>query len=179
MRVNAKILGIFWTNKTRLTSDLQRTWMHERRRATGGRRGGQSSERLRHEGENRANLLERGRQRNGTGQNGLRRMSPRMKCASAMAGMAESAVRLFHLGSHGVQIVGGRDHGKQQHENAAESAHEDERARRRTSCRTIRTGRSSPSPPQHIGGQQQREPTEIKKKLHTKRPVLLEDTLRP
>jgi hypothetical protein len=31
-------------------------------------------------------------------------------------------------------------------------------------------------PPQQIGGQQQGEPTEIKKKLHTRWPGLLEET---
>ena len=93
-----------------------------------------------------------------------------MKCASAMAGMAEGALRLFHLGSHGVQVVADRDHGEQQNKYAAESAQEDERVRCRTSCWNTPTGRSSPSPPQQISGRQQGEPTEIKKKLHTKCP---------
>ena len=116
MRVNAKILTIFGTEKVTkvtLTSDLQRSWMPGRRRAAGGRRGGESSERLRNERKNGASLLERGRERNGNGQNQLRKLSQRMNCASAMTGVAEGALRLFHLGSHGVQVVGGRDHGKQ------------------------------------------------------------------
>lgn len=130
MRVTAKILGISRTNKTKLTSDLQQNWMLGRRSAAGGRRGGESSERLQHKREHRAELLECGRERSGTGQNGLRGMSQRMNCAGAMIGMPEGAFRFFHLGPHGVQVVGSRDHGKQQHENAAESASEDERARR-------------------------------------------------
>jgi len=81
----------------------------------------------------------------------------------------------FHLGPHGVQVVAGRDHREQQNECAAESAHEDDRA----CCRTIRTGRRIPLPPQQPSGQQQREPTEIKKKLHTKYPGRLVETLRP
>ena len=130
MRVHAKIFGIFRSTKLRPTSDLQRGWMHGRRRAARGRRGGESPERLRNEGKNCARPLERGRERSGTGQNGLREISQRMNRAGAMAGMVEGALRLFHLGPHGVQIVGGRDHGKQQYENAAESANEDERPRR-------------------------------------------------
>jgi hypothetical protein len=34
-------------------------------------------------------------------------------------------------------------------------------------------------PPQQPRGQQQRQPTEIKKKLHTKRPGRWQDTARP
>jgi len=63
--------------------------MHGRRSAACRRRGGESSERSRHERENRADRLERGRQRGGPGQNGLRRLSQPMKCASAMVGMVE------------------------------------------------------------------------------------------
>lgn len=177
MRVNAKILRIFRTEKLRLTSDLQRSWVFGRRSAACGRTGRESSERLRHERDNRADLLERGRQRSGTGQNGLRRMSQRM-CASATVGNAEGALRLFHLGPDGVQVVGGRDHREQQNQGAAESANEDERAPRRASYQTTRSGRRSPVPPQQTGGNQQREPTEIKKKLHTKWPGLLKETPR-
>ena len=95
-----------------------------------------------------------------TRQNGLRRLSQRMKCASAIAGMAEAALRFFHLRPHGVQVVGGRNHGKQQNQRAAENANEDEG--------TMGSSRRSPLPPQQKGGHQQREPTEIEKKLHTK-----------
>ena len=179
MRVTGKILEISRTKKLRLTSDLQQSWRIERRSAASGRRGRENSERLRRERKNRADLIEGGRQRSGTGQNGVRRMSQRMKCASAMAGMAERAFRLLHLGSHGVQVVSGRDHGEQQHECAAESAEEDQRAHRRTSCRTPRTGRRSPSLPQQISWQQQGEPAEIKKKLHTKCPGPVEEIPRP
>jgi hypothetical protein len=92
-----------------------------------------------------------------------------------MVGMVEGAFRLFHLGPHGVQVVGGRDYREQQNECAAESAEKDERTRRRASCRTSQNSRRSPSPPQQTGGQQQGEPTEIKKKLHTQYKALLED----
>ena len=153
--------------------------MRERRSAAYGRGGRESSERLRHERENRADLLERGCQRSGTGQNGVRRMSQRMNRASAMAGMAEGAFRLLHLGPHGVQVVGGRDYGKQQHKNASESANEDERSRRRTSFRITPTGRKNVLPPQQPRGQQQRKPAEIKKKLHLKCQGPLEETPRP
>jgi len=139
--------------------------MHGRRSATCGRRGREDSEHPRHEGGYRADLLEPRRQRSGSGQNRLRGMSQRMKSAGAMAEMAERAFRLFHLGPHGVQVVAGRNHGKQQNQRTAESANEGERARR-----TIRRGRRNSSPPQQPRGQQQGEPAEIKKKLHTKCP---------
>jgi hypothetical protein len=106
-------------------------------------------------------------------------MSQRMNGATAVAGMTESAFRLFHLGSHGVQVVAGRDYRKQQNYYAAESAKENERVRRQTFCWTTGSGRSSPLPPQQPSGQQQREPTEIKKKLHTKRTGAREDTAQP
>jgi len=81
-----------------------------------------------------------------------------------MSGIAKGAFRLFHLGAHGVQVVAGRDYRKQQNECAAESAKENELGRCRTSDGT---SQSSPTPPQQPRGQQQREPTEVKKKLHT------------
>ncbi len=46
---------------------------------------------------------------------------------------------------------------------------------RRTSRSTTGSGKSSPLPPQQPRGQQQRKPTKIKKKLHTKRPRAAED----
>jgi hypothetical protein len=127
-------------DKLRLTSDLQRGWVFERRSAACGRRGRKSSSRLRRERQNRTDLLELGCERSETGQNGLRGMRQRMRCASAIAGAAEAAFRLFHLRTHDVQVVGRRDHGEQQNECTAKSAEEDERGR----CRTI--GRS-PLPP--------------------------------
>ena len=152
-------------------SDLERSWIRGRRCAARRRKGGESSQRSRHERTKRADLLQCGRQKSGTVQNGLRGLSQPMHCASAIAGMAKGPFRLFHLGSHGVQVVGGRDYREQQNQCAAESADKDERSPCRTSCRTTRTGRRSPVPPQQTGGQQQGEPTEIKKKLHTKRRV--------
>jgi hypothetical protein len=44
-----------------------------------------------------------------------------------MARMSESPLRLFHLGSHGVQVVASRDYGEEQNERAAQNAEEDER----------------------------------------------------
>ncbi len=97
-------------------------------------------------------------------------MSQRMGRARALVVAPEGAFRLFHLGPHGVQVVAGRNHWKQQNKCAAESAQENERVRRRT----IGSGRRSPLPPEQPAGQQQGQPTEIKKKLHTKRPGSLE-----
>jgi hypothetical protein len=74
----------------------------------------------------------------------------------------------LHLGTHGVQVVASRDHREQQNEYAAENADQDERRSRGTSCLTIRAGQKSPLPPQQIRGQQEGQPAEIKKKLHTK-----------
>ena len=88
-------------------------------------------------------------------------MSQRMRCASAIAGASEAAFGFFHLRAHDVQVIGRRDHGEQQNECTAKGAEEDWRGR----CRTIRR---SPLPPQQIAWQQQREPAEIEKKLHTK-----------
>ena len=97
---------------------------------------------------------------------------PRCLADAALAGRG-----LFHIGTHGVQVVGSRDYRKQQNHCAAKSAEEHERARRVTFCWTIRTGRRRrPPPPQQVGGHQQRKPTEIKKKLHSKCPGLLPGT---
>src|SRR3984893_4053588 len=137
-------------DKLRLTSDLQRGWVIERRSAACGCRGRKSSSRLRRERQNRTDLLELGCERSETGQNGLRGMRQRMRCASAIAGAAEAAFRLFHLRTHDVQVVGRRDHWEQQNECTAKSAEEDERGR----CRTI--GRR-PWPAYEIGGQQERD----------------------
>src|SRR6266852_2803438 len=111
--------------KIRLTSDLQRGWVFERRSAPRRRRGRKSSERLRRERQNRADLLELGCQRSKTRQTGLRGMRQRMRCASATAGAAETALRLFHLRTHDVQVIGRRDHGEQQNECTAKGAEED------------------------------------------------------
>lgn len=97
-----------------------------------------------------------------------------MKCAIAMAGIAKGALRFFHLGAHGVQVICSRDHWEQQDQRATERAKQNERVVRRT----LRTGRRNPVPPQQPSGQQQGEPTQIKKKLHTKHPVS-ERTTRP
>src|SRR6202790_2009310 len=113
-------------DKLRLTSDLQRGWVFERRSAACGRRSRKGSSRLRRERQNRTDLLELGCESE-TGQNGLRGMRQRMRCASARAGAAEAAFRLFHRRAHDVQVVGRRDHGKQQNECTAKSAEEDER----------------------------------------------------
>jgi hypothetical protein len=78
----------------------------------------------------------------------------------------------FHLGAHGVQIVGGRDHRKQQNNYTSEDAKEDERMRRRLFCSTTRAVRAKPLPPQQIGRQQQRKPAEIEKKFHAKCAIL-------
>jgi hypothetical protein len=83
-----------------------------------------------------------------------------MNGATAIASMAKAALGLFHLRPHGVQIVGGRDHGEQQNQCAAQNASEGQG----TTCGR----RSTPSSPQQDAGHQQRKPAEIKKKLHTK-----------
>jgi hypothetical protein len=163
MRVHAKIFRIFSDKKLRLTSDLQRGWVFERRSAACGYRRRESSERLRRERQNRADLLELGCQRSETGQSGPRGMGQRVNWASAIAGAAEAAFRLFHLRTHEVQVVGHRDHWEQQNECTAKGAEKDERGR----CRSIRR---STLPPQQIAGQQKGEPAKIEKKLHTKMP---------
>src|ERR1700676_529808 len=112
-------------DKLRLTSDLQRGWVFERRSAAYGRRGRKSSERLRRERQNRADLLKLGCQRSETGQTGPRGMRQRMRRASAIAGTAEAAFRLFHLRAHDVQVVGRRDHGEQQNQCTAKGAEKD------------------------------------------------------
>lgn len=56
---------------------------------------------------------------------------PRSLADAALAGRA-----LFHLGTHGVQVVGSRDYREKQNKCAAKSAEEHERARRRTFCWT-------------------------------------------
>ncbi len=48
-----------------------------------------------------------------------------MSCASAIAGAAEAAFRLFHLRTHDVQIVGRRDHGEQKNQCTTKGAEED------------------------------------------------------
>src|ERR1700678_1238574 len=58
---------------------------------------------------------------------GLRTMSERVRRGSAMARMAESPLRLFHLGAHGVQVVARRYDREQQNQRAAEHTEEDER----------------------------------------------------
>ncbi len=89
-----------------------------------------------------------------------------MNRASAISGMAEGALRLFHFRSHGVQVVGNRNHREKQNQRATENANKYEwMARRR---------RHGPAAPQHKAGNQQREPTKIKKKLHTNRWTLLQ-----
>jgi len=93
-----------------------------------------------------------------------------MNCARAAIGITAGAFRLFHFGPHGVQVVGRRDYGEKQNKSAAQRSYEDERAP--ASSRTVQ---NSPLPPQEKGGQQQREPAEVKKKLHTKRPSLSEE----
>src|ERR1700687_600391 len=92
-------------------------------------------------------------------------MRQRVRSATAMTAMAGGALRLLHLGPHGMQVIAGRNYREQENQRAAESTNEDER---RTPTGTSRTGRGSPLPPQQPGRQQQREPTKIKKKLHTK-----------
>jgi|HubBroStandDraft_1064217.scaffolds.fasta_scaffold72353_2 hypothetical protein len=170
----------FLRKKSRLASDLYRSWM------LGGRSAGQrcgrreSSERLRRERQNRTDRLKRRGQRSGSGQNGWRIMSGRvmrqpMQGWSTTIGAAEGAFGLLHLRAHGVQVVARRDHGEQQNEHAAESAEK----HKRWSCRSSGAARRSSSPPQHTGGQQQGQPTQIKKKLHTNAQVLRKKTPRP
>src|ERR1700676_1992713 len=127
-------------DKLRLTSDLQRGWVFERRSAACGRRGRKSASRLRRERQNRADLLELGCQRSETGQNGLRGLRQRMRRASAIAGTAKAALRLCHLRTHDVQVVGHLDDGEQQNEYTAKGTEENKRGR----CRSIRR---SPLPP--------------------------------
>jgi len=106
-------------------------------------------------------------------------MSQSVRCATAVAGMAGGALGLFHLGPHGMQVVAGRDYWEQQNECAAESTNEDKRAPCLTPTRINRIARRNPLPPQQPGRQQQREPTKIKKKLHTKRAGRVEEGPRP
>jgi len=54
---------------------------------------------------------------------------PRCLADAALAGR-----ELFHLGAHGVHIVGSRDYREQQNQCAGKSAEEQERALRRTFC---------------------------------------------
>ncbi len=99
-------------------------------------------------------------------------MSDRVIGRGRMAGMPERAFRLFHLRAHGVQVVAGRNHRKQQDEGTTKNANENKRRNRWISCWSAR---NSASQPQQICRQQQRQPTEIKKKLHTKHPGPLEN----
>jgi len=82
----------------------------------------------------------------------------------------------FHFGAHGVQVVAGRDHWEQQNECAAQNANKGERRGDYTSCSSTGSGRGGALPPQQQRRQQQRKPTEIKEKLHSKRPGLAEET---
>jgi len=156
--------------RIKLTTGLERSRRIGRRSAASRHGVSEGSDCCRNEQENRADRFQRRSMRNGTGQNGVRRMNQRMNRATAMAGMPESAFRLFHLGSHGVQVVTGRNHGKQKNQHAAQSAHECDRAYSRTSRRATRSGRRCSLPPQQPRGQQKRKPAKIKKKLHRKCP---------
>jgi hypothetical protein len=155
----------FFPQKSKLLWNLRRCWIYGsfmRGRRSAGRRcwGCESSGRLGNESTNCPHLLEGDRQTRGTRQMRLRSLSQRMSGAAAIAGMAEAALRLFHLRSHGVQIIGSRDHREQQNQRASKNTNEAER--------TASRGRSSPLPPQQNAGHQQRKPAEIKKKLHAK-----------
>ncbi len=100
-----------------------------------------------------------------------------MKCARSGSSVPKRALRFFHLRAHRVQVVRGRDDREEKNESATERAEQDERlfrfARLRIGIRTAEHrggGRRSPLPPQQKGWQQQRKPTKIEEKLHTKHP---------
>jgi len=82
----------------------------------------------------------------------------------------------FHLRAHGVQIVRGGNNGEQQKYRTGKRAQEDKRRDCRApgdpSCGTAGEGRATPLAPEQISGQQQRQPTKVKKKLHTKGSML-------
>ena len=137
-----------------------KSWIRGRRSAARRCWGCESSGRQGNESADCSNLLEGDGQRCRTPQIRLRSLSQRMSVATAIAGMSERALRLLHLRSHGVQVVGSRDHWKQQNQRASKNTNEGER----TTC----SGRSSSLPPQQNAGHQQRKPAKIKKKLHTK-----------
>src|ERR1700719_1437375 len=101
----------------------------------------------------------------------LRGLGQRMRRARSLVGTPEGAFRLFRLGLHSVEVVAGRYHREQQNESATKSA--EVQSSRRSAIR------SRPLPPQQIGGHQQAQPTDIKKKIHTKLSGPLEETPRP
>ncbi len=78
----------------------------------------------------------------------------------------------FHFRAQGVQIVRGGNNREQQKDRAGKRAQEDKRRYCRAlgdpSRGTDGEGRGTPLPPKQISGQQQRKPTKVKKKLHTK-----------
>jgi hypothetical protein len=85
----------------------------------------------------------------------------------------------FHLRAHGVQIVRGGNNREQQKYRAGKRAQEDKRRHCRApgnpSCGTAGNVRGTTLAPEQISGQQQRKPTKVKKKLHTKRLMPCQD----
>ena len=82
-----------------------------------------------------------------------------MHVAAAMAGVTKGALGFFDFRPHRMQIIGRRDHRKQQHQHAAERAEKYKRS-------IPRAMEQTPAPPQQVRGQQQGQPTKIKEQLH-------------
>jgi hypothetical protein len=140
---------------------LQRNWIRGRRTAAGGGRSEEDSDGVRRKRMNGIDLLKGDYRRPGREERKLRRIDG-MRGAGAMAAVAESAFGLFHCLPHAMEIIAGRDYGKEQNQDTAERTHEDERPARRTARRNL-------LPPQRIRGQHEGEPAKIKKKLHPNR----------
>jgi hypothetical protein len=164
MRVNASDSGIFARKK--VTSELQRSREESGRCAAGGRGTGKQLNRAALEWQDRSHLLKLGQEIRQTGQNRLRGMSLRKRRSGATIGAADCGLRLFHFGPHGMQVIGGRDHGEKQNQGAAQGAKKDHRMSGQSLSPNGR-GRRTLLPPQKVGGQHKREPTKVKKKLHT------------
>lgn len=144
------------TNAVNLDRKGRNTW----RSAPGGGEGYQRSNCRLRERPHGAHRLKNHSQRGGCRQNGQRSVAQNM--ASAMAIVAETALRLFHCLPDSVEVVARGNHGKQHHERAAERTDYNKRGTR------PRRGRD-PAPPQQVCGQQQSKPTKIEQELHKQR----------